>query len=198
MKYRHKKPDHKSRPGKRRVPRVWMMTDARLGENLISAVQRLPARSGVIFRPYAHNAAQRRTLMDRIARICRRRGHMLLLAGAMPGSRRTPTDGSHGRGPVRAYPPGLRSFSVHSVREIAQARRQGADIMLLSPVFTTQSHPGQRPLGAARFRQLAALCRPAKVIALGGMSAARAAMFGKNCIDGWAAIGAFAGKSVTS
>jgi thiamine-phosphate pyrophosphorylase len=184
MIHRHKKPN-----GHAQIPRIWMMTDPRLGENLAAAVQRLPAGSGVIFRHYDLEPMKRKTLFCQIARVCRRRGHVILLAGTEADARNWHADGVHGLG--RALGASLRSVPVHNVREIAQARRIGADIMLLSPVFATRSHPGQRPLGAIQFQRLAALSGSAKLIALGGMTRQKAAMFRHAQIDGWAAIDAF-------
>ena len=70
------------------------------------------------------------------------------------------------------------------MREIAQARRKGADAVMLSPVFPTRSHPGSEVLGPVRFQMLARLCS-APVIALGGMDVAKARAVGWNR---WAAI----------
>ena len=58
-----------------------------------------------------------------------------------------------------------------------------ADALVLSPVFATRSHPGAPPLGPLRFRLLARQAR-VPVIALGGMTARRAAALGA----AWAAI----------
>jgi thiamine-phosphate pyrophosphorylase len=63
--------------------------------------------------------------------------------------------------------------------------------MLLSPLYATRSHPGERPLGLTRFRRLAALSGDTKIIALGGMTRKKAAMLSKSLAHGWAAIDAF-------
>jgi thiamine-phosphate pyrophosphorylase len=78
----------------------------------------------------------------------------------------------------------LRLVTAHSLAEIAMARRARADAIVLSPVFATRSHPGARPLGPLRFRLLAARAG-VPVIALGGMTAARARRVGATH---WAAI----------
>jgi thiamine-phosphate pyrophosphorylase len=184
MIHRHKKPN-----GHVQIPRIWMMTDPRLGENLAAAVQRLPAGSGVIFRHYDLVPTKRMALFRQIARVCRRRGHIILLAGSGIDARSWHADGVHGMG--RLSGGGLLSVPVHNIREIAQARRKDADIMLLSPIFATRTHPGQRHLGALQFQRLAALSGNAKLIALGGMTRQKAAMFRRTQIDGWAAIDAF-------
>lgn len=72
-------------------------------------------------------------------------------------------------------------MTAHSLREIRRATR--ADAIVLSPVFATRSHPGVAPLGSVRFRLLAQRAAT-PVIALGGMTARRAAALG----TGWAAI----------
>jgi thiamine-phosphate pyrophosphorylase len=77
---------------------------------------------------------------------------------------------------------------VHSLREIRQAERAGAELLFLSPVFPTRSHPEAKSLGRLRF---ALLARQTKlpVVALGGMSGQRAkALSGAY---GWAAIDAW-------
>jgi thiamine-phosphate pyrophosphorylase len=174
---------------KKPLPKIWLMTDPRFGDGLIAAIRKLPMRSGVIFRHYALAAKERRALFAKVQRVCAQRGHVLLLAdGAALGSRWR-ADGVHGRNAKAVA--GLRSAPVHNAREIAEAKRGGADLHFLSPVRATRSHVGQRPLGPARFRQLAALCRPTKVIALGGMTRAHAAKWQSKTIHGWAAIDAF-------
>ncbi|MCX7864757.1 MAG: thiamine phosphate synthase, partial [Novosphingobium sp.] len=67
----------------------------------------------------------------------------------------------------------LRLVTAHCLREIAMAHRARADAIVLSPVFSTRSHPGGKALGQARFRLLAARAQ-VPVIALGGMTRRRA------------------------
>lgn len=165
------------------------MTDPRLGDGLLAAIRRLPAGSGVIFRHYALPDGERRRLFAKVRHICRLRGHRLLLAGDARLARKWGADGVHGR-EARLHM-GLQSAPVHNVREIAEARRNGAILLFLSPLYATRSHPGKRPLGPSRFVQLARLCHPALVIALGGMTRARAAKWPCELVHGWAAIDAF-------
>jgi thiamine-phosphate pyrophosphorylase len=196
MTRRHKKP-----MGNDAIARIWLMTDPRLGGNLSGIVRGLPARSGVIFRHYDLEPAARLALLRRIRRVCRQRGHKLLLAGlgGLPetgqreiGLKFWHVDGVHGGG--AAHGMGIISVPVHNAREIARARRSNADMMLLSPLFATRSHPGQRPLGLFQFHRLAKLCGPAKIIALGGMTRQKAAMLPHHSIHGWAAIDTFGEK----
>jgi thiamine-phosphate pyrophosphorylase len=164
------------------------MTDPRLGERLLTAIQHLPAGSGVVFRHYQLAQGERRQLFAMVRRICRRRGHVLLLAGSERQAMHWHADGFHGRIAGRAM---LQSAPVHDLREIAEAKRLGAALVFLSPLYATHSHPEARALGLARFNQLARLTNPAKVIALGGMTRNRARSLDAQRVNGWAAIDAF-------
>ena len=169
------------------LPRIWLMTDERQGERVLAAVERLPRGSGIVFRHYRLAEAERRALFDQVKEKARHRGHLLLLAGAAAQARSWGADGSHGRG--RGF--GLRTAPAHDLREIRAAERAGAAAVFLSPVYPTQSHPGARALGPARFTLLARRSR-VPVIALGGMSEERArpvrGAWGWAAIDAWAAL----------
>jgi len=157
------------------------MTDERLGDGLWAALRRLPSGSGVVFRHYATAARERRTLFRRVARIARARGLVVVRAGARAGYGE---DGVHGA----AHGSGLRTAPAHDRREAVAAVRRGADVLFVSPVFGTQSHPGAEGLGGRKARRIARGL-PVTVIALGGMDARR---FRKLAgFDGWAAIDAW-------
>jgi len=157
------------------------MTDERLGDALWAALRRLPSGSGVVFRHYATAARERRTLFRRVVRIARARGLVVVRAGARAGYGE---DGVHGA----AHGSGLRTAPAHDRREAVAAVRRGADVLFVSPVFGTQSHPGAEGLGGRKARRIARGL-PVTVIALGGMDARR---FRKLAgFDGWAAIDAW-------
>lgn len=169
------------------------MTDPSFGDELLHAVQRLPFGSGVIFRHYDMERDARHKLFRNVRAICRRRGHMLILAGDARTAISWGADGVHGRTGVKTKAL-IRSMPVHNVREIAVARRGKADLVLLSPLFATATHPGARPLEIMRFMTLAKLCKSTKIIALGGVSRAKANMLSSKTTYGWAAIDAFRKK----
>jgi len=171
------------------LPRTWLMTDERQGDLLWAALRNVPRGSGVIFRHYSLAPAPRRKLFERVRRVARRRGLLLLLAGPPALARAWRADGSHGRGPCHGGT-GFRSAPVHSLPEIRAAERAGADLLLLSPAFATASHPGRAPLGPLRFGMLAGGAR-LPVIALGGMTGQRARRLRPFGIWGWAAIDAW-------
>lgn len=180
-----------TRRHKKHIPKIWLMTDPRFGDGLIPAIQKLPAGSGVIFRHYDLAEHPRRKLLHAVAKTCRRRGHLLLIAGNTQTANLRSVQGIHGRALCQPSKAIIRSAPVHNVREITQAVHYRADILLLSPCRSTASHPGARPLGMLRFMQLARLCKPTKVIALGGMTHRRFMMMDARAVYGWAAIDAF-------
>lgn len=170
-------------PNRQPLPRLWLMTDERIGD-LLAAINRLPPDAGIVFRHYSLGEAPRRALFDRV-----RTAHpgLLLLAGDAVQARSWGADGSHGRGPGA----GLRSAPVHSYAEIKAAERDRACLLFLSPVFATRSHPEARPIGIARFAWLARRTT-LPVVALGGMNAARGKQLASFGAYGWAGIDAWA------
>jgi thiamine-phosphate pyrophosphorylase len=158
-----------------RLPTQWLFTDERLGgaaadDPLWCALSALPRGAGIVVRHYSLDPAARAALLARIARFARRRG-LVVVGSRIPNA----PDGTHrpahapGRRPVAGR---LVTASAHSRAEALAAFRAGADILFLSPVFPTRSHPGAPAMGPIRFG-LAARGLPGPVIALGGMTARR-------------------------
>jgi thiamine-phosphate pyrophosphorylase len=174
------------------LPRIWLMTDLRLGGDLPAAIQRLPAKSGVVFRHYELGETARRSLFEKVARVCRRRGHVILHAGDEGKARRWHADGFHQRSARTSKL--IHSMAVHNRREMALAKRLRADLIFISPLFATNSHPGQRSLGRLAFNGLARRAEGTKVIALGGVTRQKARSLPHGLIHGWAAIDAFRKK----
>jgi len=162
------------------LPRLWLMTDERLGRSLPDAVARLPEGAGIVFRHYSLEESERRALFETV-----RAAHegLLLLAGPADLAAIWGADGSHGRHQ------GALTASAHDLAELRMAEAIGVRLVFLSPVFPTRSHPDRPALGAAGFAALAGQTdRP--VIALGGMNAQRAK--GLPGAYGWAGIDAWA------
>ena len=178
---------------RRALPRLWLFTDERIGtEALFAALRRLPRGSGIVFRHYGLSRRERSALLDRIHDLSRKRSLLLLVAAAPGAISPLRADGIHQPGwqPRRARPKGLLlSMPAHNRRDLIAARRAGADIIFLSPVFPTRSHPGAPGFGPLRFGLLA---RQAKmsVIALGGMNPQRFSRLQLLGAHGWAAIDA--------
>ena len=173
------------------MPKLWLMTDERGGDP-VTIARGLPKGSGIVFRHHATPAPERRALFRLVRRIARARRHVLLLAATPAQARAWGADGAHHRSAlVSAKGSGdLRSVAVHNRRELVIARRIGADLVFVSPVFPTRSHVGVKGLGVVRFGLLVAkYCRP--VIALGGLNVCSFKKLRGMSVYGWAAIDAF-------
>ena len=168
-------------------PRAWLMTDERMGEQLWTAIDRLPIKhSGIVFRHYG--MANRATLAGRIAEICHRRSLTFAIAGDVELARTLRASLVHN--PDEQAPDLAFSRSVHSLAEAGAARAEGAALVFVSPIYPTRSHPGRKPL----YRPLAVrIARAASVpaIALGGVNSLKAARLQREGFYGWAGIDAW-------
>ena len=163
------------------VPRVLLLSDARNDHRLEAAIARLPRGSALVFRHYHLPPPARRARFDGLRKLCKRRGILIITAGTARG---WPNDGHYAAPQALGRTPGLRLATAHSLAEIGAAVRARASAVLLSPVLPTRTHPGAPVLGPVRFLLLAQRS-PLPVIALGGMTRARAARLP---VWGWAAI----------
>ncbi len=78
--------------------------------------------------------------------------------------------------------------SVHDLAEAEAARIEGADYLVVGPVYATASHPGRRPLGLKRLEAIAVAMGDLPVIAIGGITADRVRIIRKAGAYGIAAI----------
>jgi thiamine-phosphate pyrophosphorylase len=83
--------------------------------------------------------------------------------------------------------------SVHDLAEAEAARTEGADYLVVGPVYATASHPGRRPLGLKRLEAIVVAMGGGAlpVIAIGGITADRVGAIRKAGAYGIAAIRAF-------
>jgi len=184
-----------ARPTGKRValPRLWLLSDTQRLPDPGDAIQHLPAGAGFIFRHYEHLG--RESLARKLLLACRKRRVIFLLAGDWRMALRLGADGVHlpeqlghrARAIRSARPDAIVTVAAHSARAIHRTCQHGADAILVSPVFTTASHPGAAALGAVRF---AKLCHDARlpVIALGGINTRTARRLRGSGAAGMAAI----------
>jgi thiamine-phosphate pyrophosphorylase len=168
------------------TPTLWLMTDERMGDSLFAAIDALPRGAGIVFRHLATSRARRRALFEQVARMARRKHLVLIRAGAERLGRGEA--GVHGNG--RLTRPGLRTWSGHSRAQAMAGKRAGADLLFVSPVYPTRSHPGAPALGPLR---AAGIGRGLglSIIALGGMNSHRLQRLRGLGFQGWAAIDAW-------
>ncbi len=172
-------------------PRYWLMTDERIGERLWKAIDRLPAgEAGIVFRHYGLGAMERLALGCQLAVAAQDRGLLLAVAGSRELAEKLGARLVHNPAVCGALP---FSTAVHDERQGLDARLAGAALVFVSPVYSTRSHAGRPPIGAARAAELA-VASGCPAIALGGMDAARfdelgtafpGAFYGYAGIDCW-------------
>ncbi len=168
-----------SEPGRGlKPPPFILMTDEIRRPDPVPAVRALSKGCAVILRHYTH--PHRAELARELASVCAKRRLLLLVAADAALARSVGADGVHlpewmvWRNPAAwrlARPPAwLVTASAHGPAALERALRIGADAAILSPVFSTASHPGARALGPHLFsawRRSVAL----PVYALGGVNA---------------------------
>lgn len=182
-----------------RVPPIWLMTDERIAQaELLRAAARLPHGSAIVLRHYTLDDAARRALFDQLKTIAQRRRCLILLAGDPAQAHAWGADGHHGRAPASARTSHmgrqwLHSAPAHDAGELAAATGIGADVVLLSPLFATRSHPDATPLGPARFAILAHHAS-IPVIALGGVRPCHIRLIRRLGAAGYAAIDGLSGR----
>ena len=125
------------------------MTDERQGERLWRALDALPRGAGIVFRHYRLKPAERRAPVRCACGRSRGGAGWCCCSPDRPLlARAWGADGSHG--PGRGH--GLHSASAHDLAEIRRAERAGADLLFLSPVYATRSHPGREAARAGAVR----------------------------------------------
>lgn len=181
-------------PAGRRLPPVLLMTDARRLPDPLPAVRRLRPGDGVVLRHY--ESPERVRLAHALGALCRRRGLRLLIAEDWRLALRVgaagvhlPERGAHKARWCRRKPGWLVTATAHSRAAVLRAAGNGADAVLLAPVFATQSHPETRPIGALRFAGLVRAA-PVPVYALGGITRATGRRLAGSGAVGIAAISA--------
>ena len=143
------------------VPQQWLIVAAPAGDDMWRAVRRLPHDSGVLLLQPLGGPDKRRLLQ-----LCRLRSLTMVIE--KPGT----------------------AARVHNARELRQALSRRTPLILLSPIFRTQSHPNWKSLPRMRAATLARLAGR-RAIALGGMNAERYAKVAPLGFIAWGGISVF-------
>lgn len=168
-------------------PRDWLMTDERMGDGLWEAIGRLPqGTGGIVFRHYGLAPAERFGLGERVAELARARKLMLAVARDSTLAGQLGASLVHNPSEAGDLP---FSRSVHDECEARAAGKEGADLVFISPIYPTRSHPGGAALGVDRAARLARLAN-CPAIALGGMTFGKFWELGP-AFHGWAGIDAW-------
>lgn len=184
------------------IPALWLFSDERVSDGeLLRAIARLPRCAGIIFRHYSLPDTVRRALFEKIRMAARKKRLVLILADTARRAQSWHADGWHQRASRFTSPaqrtkrPMLCSRAAHSRVELMAAKRSGTDVVFVSPIFATRSHPRSPALGRVRLG-LIARNAGSGIIALGGMNKHRAKGLRGMGIDGWGAIDALSGGRI--
>lgn len=143
------------------TPERWLVIDRGLTPELMRAARRIPSGSGILLIGKLSSGE-----LDRLRRIARQRSQCIVKEG--PG----------------------RVARVHNQRELTCALLHRTDVIMVSPIFETLSHPNWEPLPRMRAATLARLAHR-RAVALGGMNRQRYAKIAPLGFIGWAGISAF-------
>jgi len=180
------------------LPSLLFFTDPARIAHPEAVAERLPRGAGIVFRAFGANDAVERG--RRLRAIADARG-LLLLVGAHPGlAEGIGADGLHMPERLAGEIPRLRAehgrylitVAAHDAAAVQAAERAGADAVVISPVFPSNSPSAGQPLGVEGLKALvAATVLP--VYALGGVRARTVTQLIGSGIAGIAAVEALAG-----
>jgi thiamine-phosphate pyrophosphorylase len=156
------------------LPRLLFVTDPVRTPDPEAVAARLPAGSGVIYRPFGAPDAPR--CAAALKAIATARGLVLLIGGDEALAMACAADGVHlpealidkGAGLRRAHPDWILTAAAHSL-DAARRAAAGCDAVLASTVFASNSASAGPPMGARAFAALVQAA-PLPVYALGGVN----------------------------
>ena len=182
----------------RLLPNLLFFTDPSRVASPEAVAERLPRGAGVVFRAFgAEDAVEQGR---RLRAIANARG-LVLLAGAHPGlAEGIGADGLHMPERLSSDVPKLRAehgrwlitVAAHDGAAVKAAERVGADAVIVSPIFPSNSPSAGRPLGVEGLKTLV-LATPLPVYALGGVRADTVTQLAESGVVGIAAVEALAG-----
>ncbi|PZR31997.1 thiamine phosphate synthase [Caulobacter segnis] len=182
----------------RALPNLLFFTDPARVASPEAVAERLPPGSGIVFRAFgSENAVEQGR---RLRAIADARG-LILLAGADPElAKMIGADGLHmpqrlvGEvSRLRAqHSDDLVTVAAHDLAAVQAGERAGADAVIVSPVFPSNSPSAGQPLGVEGLKALVA-ATPLPVYALGGVRADTVGQLAESGIVGIAAVEALAG-----
>lgn len=187
-----------------KLPALIFLTDQARVPDVAAVAAKLPTGSAIILRDYA--APNRQKIARNLAQLTQQHDLVFSIGSDIELANAVGADGVHFREQDLASGADeitrilervtnrkklIVTAAAHSAAALQRAADFGADAALLSPVFSTASHPGTTPLGLAQF---AALARAAAlpVYALGGIDEANVKQLLTTNAIGIAAIGALA------
>lgn len=184
-----------------RVPELLVITGRKLARHPLEAVCRGALDAGFTAVMVREKDLEGGDLLDIAAplhRICTEAGALFLVNDRVDVALALPGAGAHvGRAglPVDAVrsllgPDRVLGYSAHHAAGARSALDAGADYVTLSPIFPSHSKPGLPPRGVPFLRKSLRTLPPRRVVALGGIDAARIAEVRRAGAGGAAVLGA--------
>ncbi len=178
------------------LPGLLFFTDPARVPDPEAVAERLPPGAGVVFRAFGATDAVTRGL--RLRAIADRRGLILLVGADEALARAIQADGLHLPERARETAPRLRgrwpdwlvTIAAHDLEAVTAASALGADALVVSPVFESNSPSAGTPLGVEGLRALVG-ATDTPVYALGGIRAGTVESLKNTGIVGVAAVEAF-------
>ncbi|KXJ51595.1 MAG: hypothetical protein AXW12_02625 [Thalassospira sp. Nap_22] len=166
------------------IPPIVLMTDDQRVPDPGPAIRALPRDSMVIFRHYDH--PMRAQIGEKIRTLCRAKGIPFLVANDVALALKLDADGMHFPEYRALTDPGIYlripghficTSACHARTTIQRLgllpKTARPDGVLISPIFSTQSHPGANPMSLSDIRQISRMCHMLGItpIGLGGVTA---------------------------
>jgi thiamine-phosphate pyrophosphorylase len=180
------------------LPNLLFFTDPARVPDPEAVAQRLPAGAGIVFRAFGASDAVEQG--RRLRAIANERGLLLLVGAHAALAEGIGADGLHMPERLAADIPRLRAehtrylitVAAHDQAAIKAAEKAGADAVVVSPVFASNSPSAGEPLGIDNLKALVA-ATSLPVYALGGVRARTVTQLIGSGIVGMAAVEALAG-----
>lgn len=152
------------------IPALYFLTDGKRTPDPVAVARALPRGTAVIYRHFG--VPQRFEVARALARLCKRRGLVLLIAADPRLARVVGANGVHWPEARARKRMGfaLETMAAHSPAALQRAARLGMNAAILSPILPTRSASRGTPLGGVRAGRWARAVR-IPVIALGGVTA---------------------------
>ncbi len=182
-------------------PGLIFMTDAARLKDPLPVVRHLPSGSAVILRHYSDPS--RAEIAASLIKETKGRHIKILISGDVRLAVHVGAQGIHipesmAKSGTKTWKHWLKPYwlvtaAAHSQKALLRAKQLGANAALLSPVFSTTSHPNTIPIGVLRFTSWSRNS-PLAIYALGGVTKNNAQRLKESKIQGIAGISCFINK----
>lgn len=170
------------------LPRAVLFSDRGKIKNFAATIANLPKNSAIIFREYDLKPLKKRALAQELLKEARKFKHRFLIGKDFALARQIKADGVHfsdrdllpfclrnKKVRQKKLPKNfLLSFACHDLRSIRNCQKPSSnlspDLLFLSPIFPSSSHPNQEGIGIFNWRKAAKFVKKNGFYPLGGVN----------------------------